>query len=80
MPSRRASCLGSTAAHQVEDSNTNSDSWSVEHRQTHDYAEGSNDACDHHYHHADDIKLVANLGFNTYRFSIEWHPEWERRR
>src|SRR5215470_824511 len=61
-----------TAAHQVEGNNTNSDSWVVEHVKPTIYAEGSNDACDHYHRYADDIKLVASLGFNIYRFSIEW--------
>ena len=30
------------------------------------------DACNHYHHYPDDIKLLANLGFNSYRFSIEW--------
>jgi hypothetical protein len=29
-------------------------------------------ACDHYHRYADDIKLLASLGLNTYRFSIEW--------
>lgn len=61
-----------TAAHQVEGNNTNNDSWVVEHVKPTIYAEGSNDACDHYHRYAEDIKLVASLGFNTYRFSIEW--------
>jgi len=61
-----------TAAHQVEGNNINSDSWVVEHVKPTIYAEASNDACDHYHRYADDIKLVADLGFNTYRFSIEW--------
>src|SRR5262249_41677114 len=32
----------------------------------------SGDACDHYHLYPQDIALVADLGFNTYRFSIEW--------
>lgn len=36
------------------------------------YAEPSGDACDHYHRYASDIALLAELGFNAYRFSIEW--------
>src|SRR4029077_8395467 len=36
------------------------------------YMEPSGDACDHYHRYADDIALLAHLGFNAYRFSIEW--------
>ena len=29
-------------------------------------------ACDHYHRFEDDIRLLAGLGLNTYRFSIEW--------
>jgi beta-glucosidase len=29
-------------------------------------------ACDHYHRYADDIKLIADLGFKHYRFSIAW--------
>jgi beta-glucosidase len=61
-----------TAAHQVEGNNINSDLWVVEHLKPSMYPEPSGDACDHYHRYRDDIKLVADLGFNTYRFSIEW--------
>jgi len=32
----------------------------------------SGDACDHYHRYAEDIALIAGLGFNAYRFSIEW--------
>jgi beta-glucosidase len=61
-----------TAAHQVEGNNTNSESWVLEHTPGTMYAEPSGDACDHYHRYPQDIKLLADLGFNTYRFSLEW--------
>jgi len=61
-----------TAAHQVEGNNINSDVWVLEHVNPTMYAEPSGDACDHYHRYRDDIRLLAGLGFNTYRFSIEW--------
>jgi len=61
-----------TAAHQVEGNNTNSDSWVLEHLPDTIFAEPSGDAIDHYHRYAEDIALVAQLGFNSYRFSIEW--------
>src|SRR5438132_149606 len=61
-----------TAAHQVEGGNTNCDSWLLEHVEGTIYSEPSGDACDHYHRYADDIRLLASLGFNAYRFSIEW--------
>ncbi len=61
-----------TAAHQVEGNNLNNDNWVLEHVKPTLFAEPSGDACDHYHRYPDDIKLLASLGFNTYRFSIEW--------
>lgn len=61
-----------TAAHQVEGNNTNSDIWLMEHVPETPYAEPSGDACDHYHRYQEDIALLAELGFNSYRFSIEW--------
>ena len=36
------------------------------------FAEPSGDACDHYHRYAEDSGLLAELGLNTYRFSIEW--------
>ncbi len=60
------------AAHQVEGGNVNSDSWVLEHVPGSPFAEPSGDACDHYHRYADDIALIASLGFTAYRFSIEW--------
>ncbi len=61
-----------TAAHQVEGNNVNSDEWVLEYMKPSMFAEPSGDACDHYHRYLDDIGLVASLGFNTYRFSVEW--------
>ncbi len=60
------------AAHQIEGGNINSDSWLLEHIPGGPFVEPSGDACDHYHRYESDITLVAELGFNTYRFSIEW--------
>jgi len=61
-----------TAAHQVEGNNTNSDTWLLEHVPGTIFVEPSGDAIDHYHRYHDDIALLARLGFNMYRFSIEW--------
>jgi beta-glucosidase len=61
-----------TAAHQVEGGNINSDAWLLEHVDGTIYAEPSGDACDHYNRYAEDIALLAGVGLNAYRFSIEW--------
>ena len=62
----------STAAHQVEGNNVNSDLWLLEHLPHTIFKEPSGDACDHYHRYAEDISLLARLGFNAYRFSVEW--------
>ncbi len=61
-----------TAAHQVEGNNTNSDFWVMEHLPGTVFAEPSGDAIDHYHRYPEDIALLAELGFNSYRFSVEW--------
>ena len=61
-----------TAAHQVEGNNVNSDVWLIEHIPGTPYKEPSGDACDHYHRYRSDIAMLAELGFNAYRFSIEW--------
>ena len=36
------------------------------------FAEPSGDACDHYHRYPEDIATMAALGFNAYRFSLEW--------
>jgi len=61
-----------TSAHQVEGGNTNSDWWEWEHRNGTPCVEPSGDACDFYHRYRDDIALMAGLGFNAFRFGIEW--------
>lgn len=60
-----------TAAHQIEGNNTNSDWWRFEH-QVGTVKEPSGDACDSFHLYEKDLDIVASLGLNSYRFSIEW--------
>src|SRR5215471_4345157 len=61
-----------TAAHQVEGNNINSDLWVLEHCSPTLFAEPSLDACDHYCRYPEDIRLLAGMGLNCYRFSLEW--------
>lgn len=61
-----------TAGHQVEGNNTSSDLWLIEHLPGSIFKEPSGDACDHYHLYPQDIIMLADLGFNSYRFSLEW--------
>lgn len=61
-----------TAAHQVEGNNVHSDCWAQEQMKHTSYLEPSLDAVDHYRRYEEDIRLLAQAGLNTYRFSIEW--------
>ena len=61
-----------TAAHQVEGGNWNNDWWAWEHAPNTICEEPSGDACDQLNRYDSDIALCAALGFDNYRFSIEW--------
>jgi beta-glucosidase len=61
-----------TAAHQVEGNNSNNDWWEWEHMPGSPCQEPSADACDHYHRFPGDIRLLADLGFTAYRFSLEW--------
>src|SRR5918994_3804865 len=61
-----------TAAHQIEGGNWNNDWWAWEHAPASPCAEPSGDACDSWDRWDDDVALVADLGFGSYRFSVEW--------
>ncbi len=60
-----------TAAHQVEGNNIHSDYWVQEQIPHSVFVEPSLDAVDHYNHYEEDIRLLAEAGLNTYRFSIE---------
>jgi beta-glucosidase len=63
-----------TAAHQVEGDNLHSDFWEWETDPTSrvPVAEPSGSACDHWHRYREDIGILADLGLNAYRFSVEW--------
>ena len=60
------------SAYQSEGNNTNSDSWITENIKPTLFKERSGDACDSYHRYAEDIAIAAKLGFNCYRFGIEW--------
>jgi beta-glucosidase len=62
----------STSAHQTEGNNVGSDLWALENQPGSPIRERSGDACDSLHRWPEDIDLVASLGLNSYRFSIEW--------
>jgi beta-glucosidase len=61
-----------TAAHQIEGGNTNNDWWAFEHAPDSACADSSGDACDSWERWEEDADLVAGLGLDNYRFSVEW--------
>ncbi|HEY2556327.1 MAG TPA: family 1 glycosylhydrolase [Diaminobutyricibacter sp.] len=61
-----------TAAHQVEGNNINNDWWVKEHSPGTHILEPSGDAMDSYHRFREDMKLLADAGLDTYRFSIEW--------
>ena len=61
-----------TAPHQIEGNNLNADLWLAEQVKPTIFHEPSGDACDSYHRYEEDIALVADLGFNCYRFGIEW--------
>lgn len=63
-----------TAAHQVEGDNRSSDwwEWETDGSSKVPVVEPSGSACEHFHRYRDDIALLARLGLNAYRFSVEW--------
>lgn len=61
-----------TAAHQVEGGNHNNDWWEWEHRGDSPCQESSGDGIDHWNRYREDFALLASLGQNAHRFSLEW--------
>jgi beta-glucosidase len=66
----------STAAHQIEGNNIHSNFWAKEQRggiwSQWDIDEPSGLACNHWELFREDVRLLANLGHQAYRLSIEW--------
>jgi beta-glucosidase len=61
-----------TSAHQVEGGNVNSDWWDWERKAGGPVSEPSGAAVEHYSRYTSDLQMLASLGLNTYRFSIEW--------
>jgi len=61
-----------TAAHQVEGGNVNNDWWDFEHDPATAARESSGDGIDHFHRYAGDFALLASLGHNAHRLSVEW--------
>lgn len=61
-----------TAAHQVEGGTTNNDWWDFEHSPGTAARESSVDAIDHYHRYPQDFALLASLGHNAHRLSLEW--------
>ena len=62
----------SSAPHQNEGNNTNSDMWALENLRGSTFAEPSGDAVDFYHRWKEDIDLLKSLGFTAFRFGIEW--------
>lgn len=60
------------SAHQSEGNNTNSDAWLAENVTPTLFRDRSGDACDSYHRFDEDFALAERLGFNCYRFGIEW--------
>ncbi|WP_405876585.1 family 1 glycosylhydrolase [Streptomyces sp. NBC_00005] len=60
----------STAPHQIEGNNVNSDWWARE--QVTPGMALSGDAIDSYHRYGEDMRLLADAGLNAYRFGIEW--------
>ncbi len=62
----------STAGHQIEGGNVNSDIWAMENIEGSPMVEPSGDACDSYHRYEEDIELLSRAGLDTYRFGVEW--------
>jgi beta-glucosidase len=61
-----------TSGHQTEGGNGASDTWFAERVRPSVFREPSGRACDSFRRWREDLDLVAGMGLNTYRFSLEW--------
>ena len=62
-----------TAAHQVEGNNTNNDWWAFEQQPGAIWhGDRSGLACDWWHNAEQDFDLMAEMGHNTHRLSVEW--------
>lgn len=61
-----------TSSHQIEGGNEHNDWWAWEHEDRIEGGVRSGKATDHWNRYREDLKLAADLGMNSYRFSVEW--------
>jgi beta-glucosidase len=61
-----------TSAHQTEGGNTNSNWWHLETAPNSPFQERSGPAVDSYHRYPEDMRLLADAGLDSYRFSIEW--------
>ncbi len=61
-----------SAGHQTEGGNRGSDTWFLEHVQPTVFRQPSGQACNSYELWRQDVDLVAGLGLDAYRFSVEW--------
>lgn len=61
-----------TSSHQVEGGNVHNDWWAWEEKGHIEGGVRSGIATDHWNRYKEDLRLAADIGLNTYRFSIEW--------
>src|SRR5919198_3901297 len=61
-----------TGAYQIEGGNVDSDWWEWERQPGTPCVEPSGDACGFYQRYREDIALLAGLGLNAFRFSLEW--------
>ena len=61
-----------SAGHQNEGDNTASDIWTLEHTEPTIFREPSGPACRSYELWETDLDIIAGMGLNAYRFSVEW--------
>ncbi|MBI3543629.1 MAG: glycoside hydrolase family 1 protein, partial [Deltaproteobacteria bacterium] len=61
-----------TSSHQIEGDNVHNDWWAWEEQGRTEGGARSGKATDHWKRFHEDLKLAADLGLNSYRFSVEW--------
>ena len=62
----------STSAYQIEGGNTNCDWWRYERAEGTHAVEVCGDACDSWNRYEEDLDILADLGLNAFRLSVEW--------
>ncbi|MGB7103788.1 MAG: family 1 glycosylhydrolase [Acidimicrobiales bacterium] len=62
----------STSAYQIEGGNTNTDWWRYERAEGTHAVEVCGEACDSWNRYEEDLDILASLGLNSFRLSVEW--------